>query len=62
MKEKGSTSSEPSIAGTFILKIAPEPGGVRVVILEPRSGREWKFRESSLLWQFLEQPKNQGLK
>jgi hypothetical protein len=62
MKEKGSTSGEPSIAGTFILKIALEPNGVRVVILEPRSGREWKFRESSSLWQFLEEAKNQALK
>jgi hypothetical protein len=62
MKENSRPLSEPSIAGTFILKIALEPSGVRVLILEPRSGREWKFRESSSLWQFLEQAKNQGLK
>jgi hypothetical protein len=62
MEEKSYTLGEPSVAGTFILKIALEPSGVRVVILEPRSGREWKFRESSSLWQFLEQAKNQALK
>jgi hypothetical protein len=53
---------EPKIAKRYVLEPRRQPGGLSVVLADPRTGREWQFSRAEELWIFLSRISRRGLR
>lgn len=53
---------EPKIAKRYVLEPRRQPGGMSVMLGDPRTGKEWRFCKAEELWMFLTRITRPGLR